>query len=120
MGHFQPVNVLLMLSILIGSRILGIDMDDDNELTSPIDEGSNGLFGETDDMSDNIPDFNDPSVGASDDEIDEDATNPMDEGSNGSFGEADESFDANPYSNDLSDDASNHDIEMELLPAVPF
>ena len=109
-----------MISILIGSRILGIDMDDDNELTSPIDEGSNGLFGETDDMSDNIPDFNDPSVGASDDEIDEDATNPMDEGSNGSFGEADESFDANPYSNDPSDDASNHDIEMELLPAVPF
>lgn len=111
---------VLIISMLIGSRILGIDMDDDNEVSIPINEGSNGSFGETDDMFDTIPDFNDPAVDVSDDEIDEDANNPIDEGSNGSFGEADEIFDVNPDSNYLSVDGPDHEIEGELLPGVPF
>ena len=62
---------VLIISMLIGSRILGIDMDDGNEGSIPLDEGSNGSFGEADDMSDIIPDFNDPAEGVSDDGIDE-------------------------------------------------
>ena len=60
---------VLIISMLIGSRILGIDMDDDNEVSIPIDEGSNGSFGEADETFDVNPDSNYLSVDAPDHDI---------------------------------------------------